>query len=56
MISARTLAPVYEEIKEAVHSRSLKIVPDGTDLPVNEFGSEVRNENDGKCINLLCIL
>ena len=43
------------KIKEAVHSRSLKIVPDGTAIPVNELRSEVRNENDGKCVKLLCI-
>ena len=43
------------KIKEAVHSRSLKIVPDGTAIPVNELRSEVRNKNDGKCVKLLCI-
>ena len=43
------------KIKEAVHSRSLKIVPDGTAIPVNELRSEVRNENDGKYFLLLRI-
>ena len=43
------------KMKEAVHSRSLKIVPDGTAIPVNELRSEVRSENDGKCVYLLYI-
>ena len=43
------------KIKEAVHSRSLKIVPDGTAIPVNELRSDVRNKNNGKCVSLLCI-
>ena len=40
---------------KAVHSQSLKIVPDGTAIPVNELRSKVTNENDGKCVYLFCI-
>lgn len=43
------------KIREAVHSRALKIVSDGTAIPMNELRSEVRNKNDGKCVKLLCI-
>ena len=45
----------FDGKSKAVHSRSLKIVPDETAIPVNELRSEVRNENNGKYFYLISI-
>jgi hypothetical protein len=45
----------FDGKSKAVHSQSLKIVPDETAIPVNELRSEVRNENNGKYFHLISI-